>query len=173
MGSPPPEGSKKEELKFRSQRSIVMAPANTGKAKSNKNTVIIILHINKVNTSIDNFPPRNVNKVTKKFKELRIEEAPAKWREKIIKSKEILDRSEERGGYKVHPPLGPPEINILRTKKKREGNINHTLRLFTRGKHKSKAPLNNGTNQFPKAPIRIGIIIKKIIKRACAEIIEL
>jgi hypothetical protein len=37
----------------------------------------------------------------------------------------------------------------------------------------SGAPINNGTNQFPKAPIRIGITMKKIIKNACAVIITL
>ncbi len=30
-----------------------------------------------------------------------------------------------------------------------------------------------GTNQFPKPPIRIGITIKKIIKKACAVITTL
>jgi hypothetical protein len=30
----------------------------------------------------------------------------------------------------------------------------------------SGAPISKGTNQFPKAPIRIGITIKKIIKNA-------
>ena len=46
MGSPPPLGSKKEVLKFRSVRSIVMAPANTGNASSSNKVVINTLHAN-------------------------------------------------------------------------------------------------------------------------------
>jgi hypothetical protein len=40
MGSPPPTGSKKEVLKFRSVKSMVKPPANTGREKINKNPVI-------------------------------------------------------------------------------------------------------------------------------------
>jgi len=39
MGSPPPRGSKKEELRLRSNKSIVIPPANTGKLKTNKKAV--------------------------------------------------------------------------------------------------------------------------------------
>ena len=40
--------------------------------------------------------------------------------------------------------------------------------LFNRGKAISGAPINIGTNQLPKPPIKTGITIKKIIKKACA-----
>jgi hypothetical protein len=40
IGSPPPLGSKNDVLKFRSNNSIVMAPANTGRANSNRTAVI-------------------------------------------------------------------------------------------------------------------------------------
>lgn len=40
MGSPPPAGSKNEVLKFRSVNNIVMAPAKTGKERSNRTAVI-------------------------------------------------------------------------------------------------------------------------------------
>lgn len=36
MGSPPPAGSKKDVLKLRSVKSIVIAPANTGKDNNNR-----------------------------------------------------------------------------------------------------------------------------------------
>jgi hypothetical protein len=39
MGSPPPAGSKNEVFKFRSVRSIVIAPANTGSDKRSKMAV--------------------------------------------------------------------------------------------------------------------------------------
>jgi len=46
MGSPPPAGSKKVVLKFLSVRSIVIAPAKTGRDNNNKNTVTKIDHTN-------------------------------------------------------------------------------------------------------------------------------
>jgi hypothetical protein len=46
-GSPPPKGSKKEVLKLRSKRSIVMPPANTGNLKTSKNAVTQTLTRNK------------------------------------------------------------------------------------------------------------------------------
>lgn len=48
-GSPPPAGSKKVVLKFRSVKTIVMAPANTGRDNSNKNAVIKIDQTNNGN----------------------------------------------------------------------------------------------------------------------------
>jgi len=42
MGSPPPAGSKKEVLMFRSVNSIVMAPASTGRDSRSRIVVIII-----------------------------------------------------------------------------------------------------------------------------------
>jgi len=39
MGSPPPAGSKNEVLMFRSVRSIVMAPAKTGRASRRRMAV--------------------------------------------------------------------------------------------------------------------------------------
>lgn len=40
IGSPPPAGSKKDVLKFRSVSSIVIAPANTGRESSSRVAVI-------------------------------------------------------------------------------------------------------------------------------------
>lgn len=40
IGSPPPAGSKKDVLKFRSVSSIVIAPARTGRERSNKIAVM-------------------------------------------------------------------------------------------------------------------------------------
>lgn len=46
MGSPPPAGSKNEVFKFRSVRSIVIAPARTGKLKRRSRAVIPTAHTN-------------------------------------------------------------------------------------------------------------------------------
>lgn len=47
MGSPPPAGSKNEVFKFRSVRSIVIAPANTGKESKRRRAVIATDQTNK------------------------------------------------------------------------------------------------------------------------------
>jgi hypothetical protein len=67
----------------------------------------------------------------------------------------------------VQPVPGPDPTT-------REPNINaplngsnQKLKLFKRGKHISCAPKSNGNNRLPKLPIRIGITMKKIIKKAC------
>jgi hypothetical protein len=65
-------------LKFRSVNNIVIAPANTGKANNNKNVVIKIDQENKDINSIFIHFCRIIIIDDKKFKELIIEEAPAK-----------------------------------------------------------------------------------------------
>jgi hypothetical protein len=40
--------------------------------------------------------------------------------------------------------------------------------LFKRGKAISGPPINSGTNQLPKPPIKAGITMKKIMINACA-----
>lgn len=45
--------------------------------------------------------------------------------------------------------------------------------LFLRGKALSGAPIIRGTNQLPKPPIRIGLTLKKILRKACAVITTL
>jgi hypothetical protein len=50
--------------------------------------------------------------------------------------------------------------------KKKEGGNSQKLMLFIRGKAISGAPINKGTNQFPKPPIMTGITKKKIITKA-------
>ena len=105
----------------------------------------------------------------------KIEEIPAKWREKIAKSTEdppwaILD---ERGGYTVHPVPAPFSTILLEIKRTKEGGSSQNLILFIRGKAISGAPNIRGINQLPNPPIIIGITIKKIIIKAWAVTIVL
>lgn len=86
IGSPPPEGSKKEVLKFRSVNNIVIAPAKTGKDNNNKIAVIKTDHTNKGIRSIVIPIDRMFTMVVMKLIAPKIEEAPARWREKIAKS---------------------------------------------------------------------------------------
>lgn len=71
-----------------------------------------------------------------------------------------------KGGYTVQPVPAPDSTKALESNKIRAGTKNQNLILFKRGKAISGAPNISGTNQFPKAPIKIGITIKKIITKA-------
>ena len=84
-GSPPPAGSKNLVLKFRSRRSIVIAPARTGRARINKTTVTLTDQLNNETWCIINKWHRILKIVLKKLIEPIIDEAPAKCREKNSK----------------------------------------------------------------------------------------
>lgn len=86
MGSPPPAGSKKEVLKFRSVSSIVMAPARTGRESSNRIAVIFTDHTKRGIRSKIIPCVRILMMVVIKLMAPRIEETPAKCKEKIVKS---------------------------------------------------------------------------------------
>jgi hypothetical protein len=100
----------------------------------------------------------------------KIEEAPAKWREKIAISTEppAWAISEASGGYTVQPVPTPLSIRLLIKRKAKEGGRSQKLILFIRGKAISGRPSIKGTSQLPKPPIIIGITMKKIIMNACA-----
>jgi len=110
-----------------------------------------------------------------KFIAPKSEEIPAKCREKIIKSTDIplCPKFLLNGGYKVQPVPPPfPKINP-KIKNINEGGRNQNLILLRRGYCISGDRVIKGINQFPKPPIIVGIIIKKIINKACAVTIEL
>jgi hypothetical protein len=73
-------------LKFRSKRSIVIAPANTGKESNNK---IAVKKTDQTNSGVcSNFSPgaRILQIVEIKLIAPKIEDTPARCREKIVKS---------------------------------------------------------------------------------------
>lgn len=88
MGSPPPAGSKNDVFKLRSVRSIVIAPARTGKDKRRRIAVKKTDQTNNGVWSHDIPGDRILIIVVIKFTAPRIEEAPARWRLKIVKSTE-------------------------------------------------------------------------------------
>jgi hypothetical protein len=88
MGSPPPEGSKKDVLKFRSVNNMVMAPANTGKDNRRRTAVISTDHTNKGILSNLIKRDRIFKIVVIKLIAPKIEEAPAKCNLKMAKSTE-------------------------------------------------------------------------------------
>ena len=100
IGSPPPAGSKKEVLKFRSVSSMVIAPARTGKESKSKMAVIRTLHTKSGIRSKEEEADRILIIVVIKLMAPRIEEIPAKWREKIVKSTDcpLWNNWLDRGG---------------------------------------------------------------------------
>lgn len=113
--------------------------------------------------------------VTKKFNDLKIEDIPAKCKEKIIKSnlKLLNPSSLDNGGYKVHP-TPTPNINwknLINSMIRLKGMIQKE-NLFKRGKFKSFTIINMGIIQFPNPPINIGMTKKKIINKAWAVTID-
>jgi len=99
----------------------------------------------------------------------RIEETPARWRLKIVRSTEAPEWAVAlaKGGYTVHPVPDPLSTRPLNKSNVSEGGRSQNLMLFIRGKAISGAPIIRGTSQFPKPPIMIGMTIKKIMTKAC------
>ena len=100
----------------------------------------------------------------------RMEDTPAKCKEKIAKSTDLPAWAIllARGGQTVHPVPAPLSTKALVSRRIRAGTRNQKLMLFKRGKAISAAPSIKGTSQFPNPPIKIGITIKKIIINAWA-----
>jgi len=87
-GSPPPAGSKNVVLKFRSVKSIVIAPAKTGNESNNKIAVIKIDHTNNGMLCIVMPGARIFKIVVIKFAAPKMDDAPAICNLKIAKSTE-------------------------------------------------------------------------------------
>lgn len=86
MGSPPPAGSKNVVFRLRSVNSIVIAPAKTGRDSRRRITVMKTDQTNKGSRSNRIPGARMLMTVVIKLMEPRIEEIPARCREKIAKS---------------------------------------------------------------------------------------
>lgn len=88
MGSPPPAGSKKAVFRFRSVSSIVSAPARTGRDNRRRTVVITTPHTNRGIRSTRIPCHRILKTVVMKLIDPRIEDTPARWREKMARSTE-------------------------------------------------------------------------------------
>jgi hypothetical protein len=87
-------------LRFRSVSNIVIAPANTGRDKRRSKAVIATAQTNKGIRSRDIPEDRILITVVIKFTAPKIDETPARWREKIAISTEAPAWAipAERGG---------------------------------------------------------------------------
>lgn len=85
---------------MRSVRSMVMAPASTGRDNSRRMAVMSTAHGNMGIRSSRTPGERRFSRVLMKLIAPRMEEIPARWREKIARSTAgpEWDRLEERGG---------------------------------------------------------------------------
>lgn len=152
-----------------------MAPASTGRESNKRIAVIRTDQQNKEVRSINIPILRKFPIVLMKLTAPRIEEIPARCKEKIAKSTAApeCERFLLKGGYTVHPVPAPISTILLNRRSSKAGIINQNLMLFIRGNDISGAPNIRGTRIFPKAPIRMGITVKKIIMKACAVTITL
>lgn len=88
MGSPPPAGSKKVVLRLRSVRSIVIPAAKTGSDNKRRTVVIIMDQTNKGVWYWEIAGGFMLMIVVMKLIDARMEEIPAKCKEKMVKSTE-------------------------------------------------------------------------------------
>lgn len=166
-GSPPPTGSKNVVLKLRSNKSMVIAPANTGSDNNSKTNVTNILH--KYNLIRDKVITihRLIMIVVIILIAPIIDDNPARCNEKIQKSTLCVAWPMLlNGGYIVHPNPAPIfSIDEITNIKKAHGS-NQKLKLFMRGKIISDTFKYTGNIQLPNPPITNGMIKKKIITNA-------
>lgn len=147
---------------------MVIPPAKTGKDSSNKTAVILTDQENKESCSYFSLFDRILIIVAIKLTAPKIEEAPAKCKEKIAKSTDPPEWAKlpANGGYTVQPVPTPLSTAEEKRSNKRENGSNQKLILFIRGKIISGAPIIKGIKQFPNPPIITGITKKKIIVKA-------
>src|ERR1700692_4047590 len=172
-GSPPAWAEKKVGPKLRSVSSMVIAPASTGSDSKSRNTVTRIDHTNSGILCSVMPGARMLKMVVMKLMAPRIDEAPARWIDRMAKSTAGPGWPEvDSGAYSVQPaptPLAPgsPSMNDeISSSAKATGNSQNEM-LFMRGNAMSGAPIIKGTNQLPNPPIIAGITMKKIMIRPC------
>lgn len=152
-----------------------MAPANTGSDSNSRTTVIVTAHTNNGIRSRCIPCHRILITVVMKLIAPKIDDAPARCKEKIAKSTDgpACAMFDANGGYTVHPVPAPFSTAADDNKSRSDGGSSQNLMLFSRGNAISGAPSISGRSQFPKPPINTGITRKKIIKNACAVTIVL
>lgn len=162
-------------FKFLSVSNIVIAAANTGNDNNSKNAVIHNAHTNNGIWYIRIPGTFIFTTVTMKFIAPNNDDTPAKCRLNIAMSTAppLCASIPDKGGYTVHPVPAPTSTKDDNNNNTNEGGNNQKLKLFSRGKAMSGAPIINGINQLPKPPTIAGITIKNIITNAWAVTITL
>lgn len=150
--------------------SIVIPAASTGSDRRSSTAVISTDHTNSGVWYCDRAGGFMLIAVVMKLIAPRMEEIPARCREKIARSTEApaWARFPASGGYTVHPVPTPASTVEEAISSRNDGGSSQKLMLFIRGNAMSGAPIIRGTSQFPNPPIMIGITMKKIITKAWA-----
>src|SRR5258708_33934684 len=109
--------------------------------------------------------------VVMKWRAPRMEEARARWIDRMAKSTAGPGWPEvDSGAYMVQPaptPLAPGSPSMkeeIRSSAKEAGSSQNEM-LFMRGNAMSGAPIISGTNQLPKPPVIAAITLKKAMIR--------
>lgn len=152
-----------------------MPAASTGSESNNRTAVISTDQTNRGVWYCDIAGDFILIAVVIKLMAPRIDDTPARCKEKIVRSTEApaWAKFPASGGYTVQPVPAPASIPDEASSRSNDGGRSQKLILFMRGNAMSGAPIINGTSQFPKPPIMIGITIKKIITKAWAVTITL
>jgi hypothetical protein len=155
-------------LKFLSVKTIVIAPAKTGKDNNNNTAVTTIAQPNKAN--LCNLIPGLLilSIVVIKFIAPNKLLIPARCKAKIAKSTlgPLCACIPLKGGYSVHPVPAPFSIPLANKNSIKLGGSSQKLMLFNLGNAISGPPTNNGNKKLPNPPIIAGITIKNIINIA-------
>lgn len=146
----------------------MIAPASTGSDNNRRRAVMATDHTNRGIRSGFMFLGFMLIVVEIKFTAPRMDDTPARCREKMARSTDAPACAIPlaRGGYTVHPVPAPLSTVLLVRRRVSDGGSNQNLMLFIRGNAISGAPNMSGTNQFPNPPIIIGITMKKIMTKA-------
>lgn len=162
-------------FRLRSVRSIVIAPAKTGR---DNNKRMAVRNTDQTNRGVRSHVipvVRMLMIVVMKLTAPKIEEAPARCNLKMDRSTDAPACAipADSGGYTVQPVPAPLSTKPPASKRVREGGRSQKLILFIRGKAMSGAPIIKGTSQLPNPPIIMGITMKKIMIKAWAVTITL
>lgn len=154
---------------------MVIPAARTGRESRSRTAVIRTDHTNRGVWYCERAGGFMLMAVVMKLIAPKMEETPARWREKMARSTDApaWARLPASGGYTVHPVPAPASTVEEARRSRKDGGSSQKLMLFIRGNAMSGAPIMRGTNQFPNPPIIIGITIKKIITKAWAVTITL
>ena len=162
-----PFGRKNVVPSTRSNSSMIMAPERTGSAR--RSSTAVTKRAQTVSGRRKNVSPgaRRFNTVVMKLTAVRSDEIPSTRR---ASSHRVcpFGCTAESGAYDVQPDWAAPPV----TKKDQRmrtapGTAVQNENMLSVGNAMSRAPICSGTTKLPNAPIRIGMIAKKIMIVAC------
>src|ERR1700744_874075 len=165
-GAPPPAALKNDVPKWRSNSTMVIAPASTGITAISRYAVISQVQQN-IGIFMSVMPgARMFRIVTTILMPPMIDDAPMMWTAKIAKSMPG-PICVESGAYSVQPAaVAPPGTKNEPTSSTAATGSSQKLKLFIRAKAMSDAPICSGIIQFAK-PTNAGMIAPNTMINPC------